>query len=253
MRLLSAAAALCLAAVLGPAPALALGCETLDFDGQGYTVCRVDMERDDLRLFLEAPDGRPWGQFGRLDAALEGEGRRLSFAMNAGMYHADRAPVGLYIQDGEEIAPLVAGAGPGNFGLVPNGVFCIAGDRARVIETEAYRADPPACRHATQSGPMLVIDGELHPRFLPDSTSRYVRNGVGTFAGGGEAIFAISHRPVTFHEFGRLFRDGLGVDQALFLDGSVSKLHAPALNRSDFGRTMGPIIGVAAPAEGAGE
>ena len=90
---------------------------------------------------------------------------------------------------------------------------------------------------------MLVIDGALHPRFLIDSDSRYVRNGVGVSPDGQTAWFAISDRAVTFHEFGRLFRDGLGARDALYFDGSVSRLYAPALNRADFGRRLGPIIG----------
>ncbi len=124
------------------------------------------------------------GQFGAIDAMLAEDGAQLAFAMNAGMYHADRAPVGLYIENGTEIAPLVASAGPGNFGLLPNGVFCIRETRADVIETLDFAADPPACTFATQSGPMLVIDGKLHPRFLVDSDSRHVRNGVGTSVDG---------------------------------------------------------------------
>ncbi len=94
---------------------------------------------------------------------------------------------------------------------------------------------------------MLVIDGALHPRFLPDSTSRYVRNGVGTSADGRRVVFAISNRAVTFHEFGRLFRDALKLPQALYFDGNVSRLYAPSLNRSDAGFQLGPIIGVVAP------
>ncbi|SFD72811.1 phosphodiester glycosidase family protein [Roseivivax sediminis] len=249
MRLLSAFAALTLTLILGPSPATALGCEEIRFDGLPYTICRVDLREDDLRLFLDAPDGQPWSQFGRLDAALEATGQRLAFAMNAGMYHPDRTPVGLYVENGEESAGIVPNPGPGNFGLLPNGVFCFGGGSARVIETHDYIEQAPSCRFATQSGPMLVIDGELHPRFLADSTSRYVRNGVGTTDDGRTAIFAISERPVTFHEFGRLFRDGLRTPQALFLDGNVSKLHAPELGRSDFGRAMGPIVGVAAPVQ----
>jgi uncharacterized protein YigE (DUF2233 family) len=116
-----------------------------------------------------------------------------------------------------------------------------------VIETAAFAAERPSCRFATQSGPMLVTGGDLHPRFLPDSDSRFVRNGVGV-APDGRVIFAISDAPVTFHEFGRLFRDALGVPDALYLDGSVSRLHAPGLGRSDIGLPLGPIVGVAAPA-----
>jgi uncharacterized protein YigE (DUF2233 family) len=223
-----------------------VSCEDRSFDGLSYTACEVDPREDDLRLFLNAPSGDPYGQFSTVDAELSKAGKTLAFAMNAGMYHDDRSPVGHYIENGKEIMRVIPNAGPGNFGLLPNGVFCIRDGRADVIETLAYQDAQPACRYATQSGPMLIIDGELHPRFLVDSTSRYIRNGVGTSADGTKAVFVISDEPVTFHEFGRIFRDDLKLPQALFLDGSVSRLHAPQLNRSDFGRWLGPIVGVVA-------
>jgi uncharacterized protein YigE (DUF2233 family) len=224
-------------------------CRDLTHDGTSYTVCTVDAERDGLRLFLNDAAGRLYGQFGQIAQDLESEGARLSFAMNAGMYHADRSPVGLYIEEGETVRGLVTSAGPGNFGLLPNGVLCLRDGRAEVIETLRFAERRPACRFATQSGPMLVIDGALHPRFLPDSTSRYVRNGVGTRADGREAVFAISNAPVTFHEFGRLFRDVLGTPNALYLDGNISRLHAPSLDRSDAGFLLGPIVGTVARGE----
>ena len=221
-------------------------CAPVEFEGRRYTVCEV--EARDLRLFQADRSGAPWGHFGRLDAALRDEGLRLSVAMNGGMYHDDRSPVGHYVEDGRELAPLVTREGPGNFGLLPNGVLCLNDGSARVIETHAFNEERPACRDATQSGPMLVIDGELHPRFLPDSDSRHIRNGVGVRE-DGSVVLAISDEMVTFHEFGRLFRDGLGAPDALYLDGAVSRLWAPEIGRQDFGRAMGPILGVVAPAD----
>ena len=91
---------------------------------------------------------------------------------------------------------------------------------------------------------MLVIDGQLHPRFLPDSTSKFVRNGVGTSADGKTAIFVKSENSVNFHEFARFFRDILKLPQALYFDGKISRLHATDLDRSDPGFWMGPIVGV---------
>jgi uncharacterized protein YigE (DUF2233 family) len=168
--------------------------------------------------------------------------------MNAGMYHSDRSPVGLYIEEGREAAPLVTREGPGNFGLLPNGVFCLSDGRAQVIETLRYAQERPTCRYASQSGPMLVIDGDLHPRFLTDSDSRYIRNGVGT-AADGRAWFVISDDPVNFHRFARVFRDHLGVDQALYFDGKVSRLYAPGLGRNDLGFPLGPMVGLVVDAE----
>jgi uncharacterized protein YigE (DUF2233 family) len=162
--------------------------------------------------------------------------------MNGGMYHDDRRPVGHYVENGTEEMSLVRNAGPGNFGLLPNGVLCLTDDTAAVIETLAYDADRPDCRYASQSGPMLVLDGALHPRFLPDSTSFNIRNGAGV-TGDGTLWFAISNEAVTFHHFARLFRDALQAPNALYLDGSVSRLYAPEIGRHDIGFPMGPILG----------
>lgn len=227
-------------------PVVAQGtCETRQFEGKGFAVCTVPAAQEPgLGLWLNGPDGKPFGDFNSIRRNLP-QGDALAFAMNAGMYHADYSPVGLLVQDGTEQHPIVTAASQGNFGMLPNGVFCAGGDRPfQVIESRAFAAAAPHCRIATQSGPMLVIDGELHPRFLVDSDSRYIRNGVGTSTDGQVAWFVISNRAVTFHEFGRFFRDELGVRDALYFDGSISRLYAPELARADFGRRMGPIIGL---------
>lgn len=219
-------------------------CRDTSFDGASYTLCEVTPD-DDLRLFHSGESGA-YGSFRALDTALAAEGKALGFAMNAGMYHRDLSPVGLYIEEGVERAPLVTRDGPGNFGLLPNGVFCW-GERFRVIESRAFKADRPDCRFATQSGPMLVIDGALHPRFLPTSDSTYIRNGVGVSQDGTRAVFAISNQAVNFHAFARLFRDGLGLPNALYFDGNISRLYAPELGRHDAGFPMGPIVGTVVP------
>ncbi len=232
-----------LGAVLWAAQAAAVTCEKLTHEDKRYTICEVDAS-EDLRLFLNDENGDLLGHFSTVNEALEPQGKRLAFAMNAGMYHDDRAPVGHYVEDGQEQMRVIPNAGPGNFGLLPNGVLCIRETRADVFETLEFVEQAPQCRFATQSGPMLVIDGELHPRFLPDSTSRYIRNGVGTSSDGRRAVFAISEDSVTFHEFGRLFRDVLEMPNALFLDGNISRMYERASNRSDIGFSLGPIVGV---------
>ena len=218
-------------------------CRVMEHEGLAHTVCEAAAQAD-LRLFLTAPDGLPFATFSRIDAVLAEEGLRLVFAMNAGMYHPDRRPVGLHVEDGRTISPIVTAAGPGNFGMLPNGVFCRTGDRFAVIESRRFASEAPPCDLATQSGPMLLIEGALHPRFLPDSTSRFIRNGVGVSPDGHRAWFVISQGRVNFDEFARFFRDALGVRDALYFDGNVSRLHAPSIGRADFGRPMGPVVGL---------
>lgn len=236
-----------LALMLWAAPAAAAECYDLEYQENSYTVCQVNLTSEDLRLFLYDSDGAPWGQFRKLDQALQAQGQQLGFAMNAGMYHQDRSPVGHYRQNGAEVMRVIPNAGPGNFGMLPNGVLCLNSGEASVIETLTYNAAQPACRDASQSGPMLVIDGKLHPRFLKDSTSRYIRNGVGVSEDGRTAYFAISNNTVTFYEFASLFRDRLKTPNALYFDGNISRLYAPDLNRHDGGFPMGPIVGTVTP------
>jgi uncharacterized protein YigE (DUF2233 family) len=226
-------------------------CHDTRFDSTPYTVCEVGTG-DGLRLWWRADDGLPVATFGRLSDMLARHGQHFGFAMNAGMFAPDLHPLGLTVIDGVTVHPLVTRASSGNFGMLPNGVFCIAADRFAVIETKTYAAAPPRCRYATQSGPMLVIAGALHPKFRPESGSTYIRNGVGVSADGQRAVFAISDVPVTFLAFARFFRDGLGLPDALFLDGHTSRLAAPELKRTDPGFPMGPILGtvVDGPAPG---
>ena len=216
-------------------------CEDVVFSEASFTVCTAHIQTDDLRLFLNDKTGEPYGGF----LAIEKDVGALSFAMNAGMFHADQSPVGLYQEDGEVLKNIILSSGPGNFGMLPNGVFCIARNRFDVLESTTYQA--ALCEAATQSGPMLVIDGALHPRFLPGGTSKFIRNGVGTTEDGKSAHFVISNQPVNFHTFARFFRDYLELDQALYFDGNVSRLFAPEHGRSDFGRELGPIVGVLKP------
>lgn len=220
-------------------PAAAVTCENINHLGASYSICEV-MADEDLQVFLRDDAGDILGGF---SAVEEHSGKNLVFAMNAGMYHDDRAPVGHYIEDGVEEMRVIATEGPGNFGLLPNGVFCIS-STLRVYETLTYLDQSPSCTYATQSGPMLVINGALHPRFIDGSDSRHIRNGVGTSADGSRAVFAISNDAVNFHDFATLFRDHLGLPDALFFDGKISRLHSDELGRSDFGWQLGPIVGV---------
>ncbi len=239
---------LALAAALLASPALSADCRDLDVEGTSYTACRIDPATEDIRLWLRDDTGRILGTFDRVNERLAAEGLTLGIAMNAGMYHRDRRPVGLYVEDGVEATGIVTREGPGNFGMLPNGVLCLGDGTAAILESRRFAEDRPACRFATQSGPMLVIDGALHPRFIPGSDFLNVRNGAGV-APDGSLWLAISNRPVNFHDFARLFRDELGTPNALYLDGSVSRLYRRDTGRHDVGFPLGPIIGTAIPAD----
>ncbi len=241
-------AALIATGAMAPVGAAGDGCEATKYKDADFVVCRFDPAIHDIRLFLNDEDGEPYRHFNWVKEALAERNETLLFAMNAGMYHEDRKPVGLYVEEGEETAPLNDNDGPGNFHLKPNGVFWIYFEHnmkaagVSAVDGSSYNA-PDAIHYATQSGPMLVINGAIHPRFLPDSDSLKRRNGVGV-SEEGDVIFVLADSPVRFYDFASFFRDVLKTPNALYLDGSISRLYAPSLERNDPGAAMGPIVGV---------
>lgn len=234
---------LLLAALMAPAASAHAACRSLEANGARYTVCTFDTREAQIGLYNLDPQGQPLATFAALDAVLAAQGQTLTFAMNGGMFGEDLKPIGLYVQDGRQAHRLNRRSGPGNFHLKPNGVFYGVGGKVGVTDTDSYAGLGLTPDFATQSGPMLVVDGKIHPAFSASGTSRKIRNGVGV-KDEHTAIFVISENSVNFYDFAMLFRDTLGCANALFLDGTISSLYAPELNRNDSFMPLGPMIGV---------
>jgi uncharacterized protein YigE (DUF2233 family) len=213
-------------------------CSQQLFEGDRFTVCEPG--NGGVEIVAAGPREQPVRQFADLEMKLGSRAEQVSFAMNAGMYDEQGRPIGLAIVEGKQKHAINLNKGGGNFHLMPNGVFQVRKDgSAEIITSKAWRPSP-TIRFASQSGPMLVIDGKLHPAFERDGTSRNVRNGVG-IAQNGRALFVISEGPVSFGKFGRFFRDGLKARNALFFDGAVSALWDPANGRRDITKPLGPM------------
>ena len=218
-------------------------CTRQTFENKSYIVCKVDPKEYHIGIFLNDSAGRPYNYFRNVEKMLAARGQKLAFAVNGGMYHKDFSAVGLYVEDGKQLHALSTKDGPGNFHMKPNGIFFIENNKAGVLETEAYQKAGIKPNLATQSGPMLVIENKIHPRFIPNSPFLEYRNGVGVTA-DGLVFFVNSEDKVNFDEFARFFRDRLKTPNALFLDGSISSLYAPEMKRYDWWYSLGPIIGI---------
>lgn len=213
-------------------------CRVEIFEESRFTVC--DPGKGNLELFAAGRDEPAIRRLADLEASLGSKADTVAFAMNAGMYDEDGRPIGLAIVEGRQKHAINRRNGGGNFHLMPNGVFQLRKNgRAEVVTSDKWRPSPEI-RFATQSGPMLVIDGKLHAAFEPDGMSRNIRNGVGVT--GGKALFVISDDPVSFGKFARFFRDRLKARNALFFDGSVSALWDPANGRRDLTKPLGPMV-----------
>jgi uncharacterized protein YigE (DUF2233 family) len=177
----------------------------------------------------------------------------VAFAMNGGMFDPEGKPIGYYVEDGKRLQKLNRAEGPGNFHMLPNGVFFGSDGAWQVLTADRFaKTVSERPRFGTQSGPMLVIGGKLHPDIAKDGESRYVRNAVGVGT-DGKAHFVISDAPLSFGKLARYYRDELKVPNALFLDGNVSALWDPVMGRLDSSPPLGPLIVVEKRAKAAPE
>lgn len=236
-------------------PATAWSCQT-NSSPFTYNTCRIDaqaLQDSDysLQLFWQQSDSsQPLLTFDKLLTTLP-TSKDLAFAMNAGMYNESYAPIGYTVIEGREIRALNLKEGGGNFHLLPNGV--VWWDKAGEVQVTESNALSTQLKdgqaqpwYASQSGPMLVIENEIHPQFNPDSTSAKFRNGIGVCSDGDDNIvqFVNSNEPVTFYQFASIFKDDLKCPNALFLDGGIaSAFYAPSIDSHDK-KEMGVMIGV---------
>lgn len=230
-----------------------LACQGARFEGVSFTHCTAIPGQHSIHTVLGPDNGKPYRSMSQLALDRPARSRKVAFAINGGMFDAAGYPIGYYVEEGAKRHPLNTNTGWGNFHLMPNGVFYgDAGGNWHVSATQTFaRGITRRPDFGTQSGPMLVIDGHLHPQIDANGTSLKLRNGVGVDA-QGRAHFVISDEPVSFGKLARYFRDVLKCPNALFLDGSVSSLWDPEHGRVDGGPPLGPLIVVEKSAKAGG-
>jgi uncharacterized protein YigE (DUF2233 family) len=217
-------------------------CEDHIFEEIPLTVCTAIPGEHTIRTALRPERGPPYRSLAAFAADRSESDQPVVFAMNAGMFDDDGDPIGYFVEDSERLHNLNRARGPGNFHLLPNGVF-FGSDGAWEVRTSDYFFENVDQRpeFGTQSGPMLVIGGELHPDIDPDGESLRIRNAVGVDS-AGRAVFVISDAPISFGRLARFYRDVLSIQNALYLDGTVSALWVPSQNRLDSSLPIGPLI-----------
>jgi len=202
----------------------------------------VDPKKQDLKLYWKDEKQQNFKSIQHLKTWLEKDHKKLEFAMNAGMYKEDHSPLGLFIEDHKTVTLLNKKNGEGNFYLKPNGVFYITTGNAAAICNTTNFIDSGKIKYATQSGPMLVINGEIHSAFKEGSTNLNIRNGVGILP-DNKVVFAMSKKEINFYDFANYFKS-MGCKNALYLDGFVSRTYLPEQNWIQTDGDFGVIIGV---------
>ena len=214
-------------------------CRKVTFEDVPLTHCTADPAQHRIQMANLGPDKQPFASLSAFAASVDAD--TIAFAVNGGMYGDDLKPLGYYVQNGERLSELNRSEGDGNFYMKPNGVFFGTGGTWQVLGSNTFFntvGDRP--QFGTQSGPLLLVDGKLHPEVQDNGPSKAIRNGVAVDA-SGKAHFVMSDAPVSFGQLARYFRDVVKASNALYLDGQVSSLWDPASERMDKGR-VGPII-----------
>jgi uncharacterized protein YigE (DUF2233 family) len=202
----------------------------------------VDPKIQEVKLYWKDEKGKPFQSIQNLKDHLESQNKNLLFAMNGGMYLPDGSPQGLFIQENKTLSALDTAGGNGNFYMKPNGIFYLMADNTPHVCATSDFSDNDPIKYATQSGPMLVINGQIHPAFKKESTNLNIRNGVGILP-NNKIIFAISKTEINFYEFAEFFLN-LGCQNALYLDGFVSRAYYPKGNWIQKDGQFGVMIGV---------
>jgi len=210
-------------------------------DDERFITKIIDLKSGNLEFYLKDNQGQFIHNFRNLKTYVESQQKTLLFAVNGGMYQKDFSPQGLYIENQKQIQKIDHANGGGNFYLKPNGIFYLTmNQEAKICKTENFKNDKHI-KYATQSGPMLVIDGQIHPAFIQGSSNVNIRNGVGILP-NHQIIFAMSKKEINFYDFAEFFKN-LGCQQALYLDGFVSRTYLPEKNWIQEDGNFGVIIG----------
>ena len=202
----------------------------------------VDHANSHLEFYLiNEKNHSNYYSFENLSKHLESQGKNMVFAVNGGMFKPSYQAVGLYIEKGKILSPLnIDEDEEGNFFLLPNGIYGIYENGSPFITPTKRFKSTEGVNFATQSGPMLVVDGKIHSKFKKESENLNIRNGVGILP-NGNSIFAISNDEINFYDFAMFFKDA-GCKDALYLDGYVSKMYLPEKELTEMGGKFGVII-----------
>ena len=218
--------------------------QQISFEDSTFDVYRLDADEvSKLRFYWKDEHGDPYKTIGRLRLSLQEQGKKLLFATNGGIYSEEYTPLGLYVEQGEKLGSLNMGQGSGNFSMKPNAVFYVDSNGAHIEDASMLSVSVEKMHDAVQSGPALLLNGNMHPRFFKESDSYNIRNGVGIDS-TGDVVFAISNTAVNFYTFAALFRDKLDCNNALYLDGSISEMYLPELDRTFTFHFFTTIFGV---------
>ena len=220
-----------------------------EFKGVQYQLYILNDTNSILRIHHKDSSGQKLKTIPNIMALLDNQGRSPEMITNAGMYTPEYNPEGLLIENNKRSFPLNTRDSEIflNFYMHPNGVFYQhAKGSFHVCTTDSFKTMSQDStfmpKLATQSGPMLKINGKIHPKFNWNAKSKKIRSGVGIY--NGLCIFAITRGNSNFYAFASFFTEVFDCKNATYLDGAISKMYDSNLSPDETKGNFGPIISI---------
>ena len=232
-------------------PSNSIGYNEIEVKNNRYVIFVASRDSHSIQTHLQNVNGNQFYGFAEVKDYLIKKKSKVLMLTNGGMYKPNYKPVGYFRElGGSNILYPLDIKKPNlndNFHLYPNGVFYIdLNGNSKVIETDKFNNDKQAkqAKIATQSGPMLVFNGKIHPKFTKGSTNKKIRSGVGV-SKQGNTVFVISKGEVSFYDFADLFLSHFSCLNALYLDGQISQMQVEGKGLlPPKRRQFGPMISV---------
>lgn len=220
------------------------------FNDKIFCAYIVNKDNDDINFHYKTAQDQNFSTLEKVKEKLETDTlTKVRMITNGGMYSPNNEPQGLYIENFKELKSLdIDNPKDGtNFYMMPNGVFYVDSlNNFGVLTTELFqnkRINSVPIKHATQSGPMLLINGSLHPNFVKNSKNEKIRSGVGVTQ-DNKLVFLITNDDCNFYDFASCFQDIFNCKDALFLDGAISKMYLDKITTNYTNGFFVPMISI---------
>lgn len=204
-----------------------------------------------INFHLKSSSGNHYESISNLYKSLDSNSNEVLMITNGGMYLQNLDPQGIYIEKSSSIKKLnqIKTNNNTNFYMFPNGVFAIDSyNHPLIMVTDSFskNINESQIKYATQSGPMLLINNEIHPKFIKGSHNLNIRSGVGISSeNNSNVLFIISNNEVNFYDFASVFKDLFHCKDALYLDGAISQMYLKDIDKNKIPTGhFGPLISV---------
>jgi clan AA aspartic protease (TIGR02281 family) len=216
----------------------------LQYDNVFYSVCIMSVDPTSIRYISLVQNKVGLSHSDFVDEYIANNDS-VMFATNACIGDGSGSPLGLFISEGKQLSGINLNDGKGNFFLKPNGVLLVS-DSSVIISESSKVKITSSINWGVQSGPMLVIDDQIHSVFDASSKNQNIRSGVGLYSEKGKQyfVFCKSNEPVSFYKFASLFKDKFKCSNALCLESAGSAMYSPSLGiiPPESGSTIGNYI-----------